>query len=162
RGRLLQLDGRKPIRRGGGGSRRCRGVGRVPGRWRWGEGQSQLDHRVGRCVRGGGGGGRAGVRAGGLVGAAGGGGGRDARGGRRGAGGRRPGNREAGIPGGGGGGGGTSGTAGSRGGSEGGSGIVITRSPRFCFNPSPPTSAALGGPTLSGGAPAYVPPSLPV
>jgi hypothetical protein len=63
---------------------------------------------------------------------------------------------------GGGGGGGSNTTSGTKSGGAGGTGIVIIRYPRYCLQPSPPTSAALVPPTLSWGAPLYVPSAGPV
>lgn len=51
----------------------------------------------------------------------------------------------------------------TRTGGAGGSGIVVIRYPRYCLNPSPPTSAAMtGGGAFSWGAPVYVPASQSV
>jgi hypothetical protein len=63
---------------------------------------------------------------------------------------------------GGGGGGGGNSLLSSRTGGAGGSGIVIIRYPRFCLNPSPPTGVAFANPTMSWGAPVYVPASQTV
>jgi hypothetical protein len=63
---------------------------------------------------------------------------------------------------GGGGGGARSSTTTSRTGGAGGTGVVIIRYPRFCLNPSPPTSVAFANPTMSWGAPVYVPASQTV
>jgi hypothetical protein len=63
---------------------------------------------------------------------------------------------------GGGGGGARSTTTSVLNGGAGGTGVVVIRYPRFCLNPSPPTSVAFANPTMSWGAPVYVPASQAV
>lgn len=58
---------------------------------------------------------------------------------------------------GGGGGGARSSTTTTRAGGAGGTGVVIIRYPRYCLNPSQPTSVSFSSPTLSWGAPVYTP-----
>ncbi|MDO8309904.1 MAG: fibronectin type III domain-containing protein, partial [Actinomycetota bacterium] len=67
------------------------------------------------------------------------------------------GNGTAGTTNRGGGGGGARSTSASVTGGLGGSGVVIIRYPKFCGVPSAPTSVSFSSPTMSWGAPAFVP-----